>query len=204
MSGKVFVLVGRESWRPAYLASNTWCDFGGGIVGRKPPDCTARDELREETLGCVVLPSSWRRAHTQGGRCVAKIVSDEGQLHPYWMYLVLIPFGNIPRAFRTRREVAGTCSRRPRTVSSRRVDREQREALRQILPHAFKRSGILKDKFLEKDELRWIELNALRSWVLGTPPAQGQVLRTEFRSALCKCMGVFDTLSRMESTRTGG
>ena len=84
--GKVVFLIGKD------VRDGTWSDFGGKVErgDRGCPLNTAAREFYEETLGCVA--SMWGlRQRMVPGNCIAlKSVTQNG--HPYWMYLVEVPY----------------------------------------------------------------------------------------------------------------
>lgn len=84
--GTVVFLVGKD------VRDGTWSDFGGKVErgDRGCPVNTAVREFYEETLGCVASLWGLRQRMVPGNCVPLKSVTQNG--HPYWMYLVEVPY----------------------------------------------------------------------------------------------------------------
>jgi 8-oxo-dGTP pyrophosphatase MutT (NUDIX family) len=84
--GQLLFLIGQD------VRDRSWSDFGGKCerVDRNDPLNTACREFYEETYGCVV---DWRalRARLCATNCMA-LPSRTQNNHPYWMYVVEVPY----------------------------------------------------------------------------------------------------------------
>ena len=96
-------LLGKESFRPKFNASHTWCDFGGGVEGNDSPLRGAARELHEETIGMFANnlgeTMSFIRNHTIG-----IVRSYLGDRFPYDMFVLDVTsdfIGNTALAMRT-------------------------------------------------------------------------------------------------------
>jgi 8-oxo-dGTP pyrophosphatase MutT (NUDIX family) len=84
--GRALFLVGQD------VRDRSWSDFGGKCerVDKNDPMNTACREFYEETYGCVL---DWRmlRHRMHPGNCLSLRSRTQNQ-HPYWMFLVQMPY----------------------------------------------------------------------------------------------------------------
>ncbi len=84
--GRALFLVGQD------VRDRCWSDFGGKCerVDKNDPMNTACREFYEETYGCVL---DWRmlRQRMHAGNCLSLRSRTQNQ-HPYWMFLVQMPY----------------------------------------------------------------------------------------------------------------
>ncbi len=95
VAGQVLFLVGQD------VRDKSWSDFGGKCerVDRQDPSTTACREFYEETYGCLLDHRALRR-HMGPATCLP-LRSRTQNNHPYWMFVVQVPFQpHLRNAFR--------------------------------------------------------------------------------------------------------
>ena len=96
-------LLGKESFRPRFSASHTWCDFGGGVEGKDTPLAGAARELYEETIGMFASDLGETVSFIRNNTiCIVR--SFLGDRFPYDMFVLDVTpkaIGNTALAMRT-------------------------------------------------------------------------------------------------------
>ena len=192
----VFFLLGKESYRKGFFAHGTWCDFGGSINhkhslgGFDSALLTAAQELLEESIGtCAKDNSNLNDVATYiKNNCYMVVNSFFGKKTPYRMYIVRIPYSNIPQDFQIRHRIAirfrySTSSSSSSLVNQNQYMVVQRERLREKMPYLFTKAGRTKRHFLEKDSLQWVSSDVL-SQCLDMKNSSPLRLRKEFAQTL--------------------
>lgn len=162
VGGKVHILLGRESWRHNFPreAIGTWCDFGGSTGKRRRPIFTAAQELVEETIGSAVrdCPLGETIDYIRDNLYM-QVLSSEGNKTPYAMFVVRIPYCNVPQVFCHRHRVA-----RRFKNSDNSCLHPQRELLKRAQPYCFHPiSGRVRRHYLEKDNVQWFPIESIMS-----------------------------------------
>lgn len=196
----VFFLLGKESYRKGFFAHGTWCDFGGSINhknslgGFDSALLTAAQELLEESIGtCAKDNSNLNDVATYiQNNCYMVVNSFFGKKTPYRMYIVRIPFSNIPQNFQIRHRIAVRFRYSSSSSSSNLVNQNQymvvqRERLREKMPYLFTKAGRTKRHFLEKDSLQWVSSDVLSQCLdMQNNSSNPFKLRPEFAQTLVK------------------
>lgn len=178
---RIHVLLGRESWRHNFPreAIGTWCDFGGSTGKRRRPIFTAAQELVEETIGSAVRDSPLGDTIDYiRENLYMQVLSTEGNKNPYAMFVVRIPYCNVPQVFCHRLRVA-----RRFKNSDNSCDHPQREQLKRVQPYCFHpTSGRVRRHYLEKDNVQWFPIES----VMAACHDQSIPLRPEFAKTLVR------------------
>ena len=178
---QIYFLLGKEAQRYRYSAAHTWCDYGGGVTGRKNPFHVAVQELQEESFSA--LAGSFREAsELVARRTVLSVVSNIGDRQPYLMLVfqtrVFDP--GLPQEFRDRVDVA-------KRMSTGTATYQEGAWLRKAVPDAFQDNGRLRKHWLEKDDMAWFPIEALEASLHNGGFVSPTIkLRTEFYLTLKK------------------
>lgn len=154
LNGRIYFLLGRESPRMNFAHSGTWCDFGGGVTGRRQGIVTAAQELQQETYGALLNRDVGAMVKYIRDNVYMCVESDIGNKIPYHMYVVRIfplPDNDVATTFEWRLRVA----RKHRCSGNTCTSPERARLLRQQ-PESFQQNGKVRKCWLEKDELRWV------------------------------------------------
>ena len=202
----VFYLLGKESYRKGFYEYGTWCDFGGSITKKAmgefdPALVTAAQELLEESIGTCAKDNSNLKdvcSYIQNNLYMV-ITSFFGKKIPYRMYVVRIPFSNIPEEFQIRHRIA-TRFRFPPGNSTTLANSNkylviQREKLREKQPHLFTKAGRTKRHFLEKDSLQWVSSDVLQQCL--DNGRQNSPLNIKLRSEFAQTLVKEDVLRKL-------
>ena len=162
VNGRAYFLLGKESWRRSYVASNTWCDFGGGIPSGKriSVERCAKNEVFEETFCVVNLSGVDLKTPAPGSDPPSlsnSIISHSGQKVPYKMFIVCIPWiESAPQTFDQRRRVGLEYNAR------KLKDSKLAGMLRDQFPTSFKvGDNRFREKYLEKSQITWVDAENL-------------------------------------------
>ena len=184
LQGNIYFLLGREAYRRGFEQTGTWCDFGGGVSGKKKTSIqVAAQELQEETFGSIMdgpLCNIIQYIETNTYFCVS---SDIGKKTPYHMYITRIPYCDIPDIFMLRYKTA----KRYKNSNNSCCDFE-RIKLKEIQPYGFQSNGKVRKSWLEKDDVRWVPLNHIENGRLN--------VRSEFLQSLKK----YDIIEKLQDT----
>tara|TARA_R110002072_G_scaffold1999_2_gene16806 strand:- start:808 stop:1569 length:762 start_codon:yes stop_codon:yes gene_type:complete len=160
VDGKIFFLLGREAPRQNFSGAGTWCDFGGGMHGPRNSTEIATQELLEETIGSLIDDPGKLLAHIVDNLKLF-VCSNVGKKVPYHMYIVQIPYADIPSVFRWRIRVARKCRNMDDSNGS-----HERQLLKQMQPAAFQVNGKVRKAWLEKDDVQWVSAEHLNRFPL--------------------------------------
>ena len=158
--GHIFLLLGREAPRQNFQGAGTWCDFGGGVHGKKTSMQVATQELQEETFGSIMDDIHRLQAFVENNLRMF-VCSNVGRKTPYHMYVVQVPYCDIPSVFRWRLRVARKYRNCDNTCQSAERARLQREQ-----PHGFQMNGKIRKAWLEKDDIQWVSVDKLHQFPL--------------------------------------
>jgi len=158
--GKLLFLLGREAPRQNFRGAGTWCDFGGGMHGKKNSVQVAAQELQEETIGSLI-DDTGRLEMYIAENLKLFICSDAGRKTPYHMYVIQVPYSDIPSIFRWRMRVARKYRNMDNSCRS-----SERVRLQSEQPGAFQVNGKVRKAWLEKDDIQWVDVNNLHRFPL--------------------------------------
>lgn len=159
VEGKVFLLLGRESYRNGFSANHTWCDFGGvtSNVQEKTSVHIAAQELQEESFGSIIEGPLTTVIEYIVHNTLVRVSSDLGSKTPYHMYVVQIPYCDIPNIFMARHRVAKQYQNCDNTCMDK-----SRLMLKSTQPCGFRINGKVRKTWLEKDDMKWVSLQHVK------------------------------------------
>lgn len=158
-NNKIMFLLGKERFRKNFNAGGTWCDFGGNVRWKSDILKSAACEFIEETMGMVLKTISVPDTATYvQSNLLLKFKSYAGKKVPYQMYIIFIPYDTN-------------------------LIKEYQEVFDFVINSDTLRKHV-KSQFLEKCQLKWMDIDEIKSCISFKSNIPNFTMRPEFLSAL--------------------